>query len=104
VQTMRSVVSEAAREYDALQASPDGIEVLGSMGYVLKINNVKVLVSRTVTEVVAHCLAICGMAGYGNGTKFSLGRHLRDAHGAALMIANDRIQSTNAALLLVHKD
>jgi len=29
---------------------------------------------------------------------------LRDAHSAALMIANDRLHATNAALLLVYRE
>jgi hypothetical protein len=29
---------------------------------------------------------------------------LRDAHSAALMIANDRLLATNAALLLVYRE
>jgi acyl-CoA dehydrogenase len=33
-----------------------------------------------------------------------MGRHLRDAQSAALMIGNDRIYATNASLLLVHMD
>ena len=51
-----------------------------------------------------EALGICGIAGYKNDTPFSVGRHLRDALSAALMIGNDRIHATNAALLLVHKD
>lgn len=103
-QTMRSVVLEAARDYEALIASPEGAEVLSGMGYALKINNVKITVSELAVQIVQHCLAICGMAGYSNASKFSMGRHLRDAHSAALMIANDRIQATNASLLLVQKE
>jgi acyl-CoA dehydrogenase len=49
-------------------------------------------------------MLICGMAGYKNDSPYSLGRHLRDAYGAALMINNDRIYGANASLLLVHKD
>lgn len=104
MQIMRSVVNEAAREYEALQNAPDGPDVLSSIGYALKINNLKVTSSQLVVQVVTHALSICGMAGYSNASKFSLGRHLRDSLGAALMIANDRIQATNASLLLVHKD
>ena len=53
---------------------------------------------------MTQCLGICGIAGYKNDSPYSLGRHLRDAHSAALMIGNDRILATNASLLLVHKD
>ena len=41
--------------------------------------------------------------GSGAGTPFSLGRHLRDAHSAQLMISNDRILGNTSNLLLVHK-
>ena len=41
--------------------------------------------------------------GYKNGTPFSLGRHLRDAHSTQLMISNDRILGNTSNLLLVHK-
>ena len=41
--------------------------------------------------------------GYKNGTPFSLGRHLRDAHSAQLMISNDRILGNTSTMLLVQK-
>jgi acyl-CoA dehydrogenase len=44
------------------------------------------------------------MSGYPCDSPYSLGRHLRDAHSAALMISNERVLSANAAMLLVHKD
>jgi len=43
------------------------------------------------------------MAGYRNDSPYSLGRLLRDAQGAALMVNNDRIIANNAQLLLVHR-
>jgi acyl-CoA dehydrogenase len=42
--------------------------------------------------------------GFRNDTPFSVGRHLRDAMSAPLMIANERIHQTNASLLLIAKD
>ncbi len=44
------------------------------------------------------------MVGYKNDTPFSVGRHLRDALSASLMVSNERIHETNAGLLLVAKD
>jgi acyl-CoA dehydrogenase len=44
------------------------------------------------------------MAGYKEDSPYSLGRNLRDAQGAAIMINNDRINSNTAQMLLVHKD
>jgi acyl-CoA dehydrogenase len=74
-----------------------------SVGSVLEMNALKVSASEKVVDIVHAALSICGIAGYRNGGKFSLGRLLRDAHSAALMIGNDRILANNAALLLVHK-
>jgi acyl-CoA dehydrogenase len=53
---------------------------------------------------VSEALAICGIAGYRNDSPYSLGRHLRDAHGAGLMVNNDRIYGNTAQMLLVYKD
>jgi acyl-CoA dehydrogenase len=44
------------------------------------------------------------MSGYKADSPYSLGRHLRDAYGAMLMINNDRITAANASMLLVSKD
>jgi acyl-CoA dehydrogenase len=49
-------------------------------------------------------MSICGIAGYMNGTPYSIGRHLRDSMSASLMVANERIHDTNASLLLIAKD
>jgi acyl-CoA dehydrogenase len=60
-------------------------------------------VSQAVVQVINHALLICGLHGYKNNTPYSLGRHLRDAHSAALMISNDRILANTSNLLLAHK-
>jgi len=104
LQTMRNNVLGVARECEELMKSPDGADALSSMGFVLKMNNLKITSSRQVAQIVSEALGICGIAGYKNDGKFSLGRQLRDAHSAALMINNDRIYATNAQLLLIHKD
>jgi acyl-CoA dehydrogenase len=49
-------------------------------------------------------LLICGLAGYRNDTPFSLGRHLRDAHSAALMVNNDRILANTGSLLMALRE
>ena len=43
------------------------------------------------------------MAGYSNRSPFTLGRLLRDAYGAQLMVNNDRIHANNAHLLLIQQ-
>jgi acyl-CoA dehydrogenase len=49
-------------------------------------------------------LLICGIAGYREDTPYRMGRLLRDAHGGAVMVNNDRIIANNAQLLLVSKE
>ena len=86
--------------YEEAKADP---ERLSSMGFSVAMNNVKLCSSETILAIVNHAMLICGIMGYKNGTPFSLGRHLRDAHSAQLMISNDRILSNMSTMLLVHK-
>ena len=102
LQGLRDEVSAVAREYDEAHAAHDR-ERLSSVGFALRINNLKLTASAAVVDIVSEALGICGIAAYKNDSPSSLGRHLRDAHSAALMISNDRIHDTNASLLLVHK-
>ncbi len=104
LQTMNAHVQHSAAEFDELDASSNGRERLLTIGQALKMNNLKVSSSQLVVEIVHRALQICGILGYKNDSKISLGRHLRDAHSAALMIGNDRIYAKSASLLLVYKD
>lgn len=70
-------------------------------GFALQLNNLKVTSSQLVLEIVTGALHICGIAGYRNDTRFSLGRHLRDAHGTQLMIHNDRILGQSSTMQIV---
>jgi acyl-CoA dehydrogenase len=104
LQSMRTNVEHAAREGEALWGSAQDTEVLSSVAFALKMNNLKVSSSQLVVEIVQEALQTCGIMGYKNDSKFAVGRHLRDAYSAVLMIANDRIYATNATMLLVLKD
>ena len=77
--------------------------IFGSMGFAVAMNNVKIASSEMILPVINQALRICGIMGYKNGTPYSLGRHLRDAHSAELMISNDRILGNTSTMLLVHK-
>ena len=103
LQIMRTNVHAVAAECDELMRS-EGTQALLSLGFALKMNNLKVSSSEMVAEIVHRALSICGIMAYKNDTPFSLGRHLRDALSAALMIGNDRILSKSASMLLVYKD
>lgn len=102
LQVMRNEVQATAREYEALLEADDR-DQLSSLAFALRVNNLKLTASRMVVDIVGDALRIVGIAAYKNGTPFSLGRHLRDAHSAALMINNRRIHETNASILLIHK-
>jgi len=98
---MRATVHGGLADFEQHQNDP---EVLGGLGFAIRMNNLKAAASRMAPEIVTRALAVCGISGYRCDSPYSLGRHLRDAHGAALMISNDRVLSANAAMLLVHKD
>ncbi|TCQ20847.1 acyl-CoA dehydrogenase family protein [Rhizobium sp. PP-CC-3G-465] len=100
LQQVRANVTAGLARYEAALAEP---ELLSSMGFSVAMNNVKIAVSRTVPEIIDHAMQITGIMGYKNGTPFSLGRHLRDAQSAQLMISNDRILANTSNMLLVNK-
>jgi acyl-CoA dehydrogenase len=99
----RALVQSALDEYTAHAEGTNRVK-LSTIGYAVRINNLKIAASEAATEVCGRALRICGMLGYKNDGPYSVGRHLRDAHSAALMVSNDRLHATNAALLLVHRE
>ena len=100
LQLVKSNTIAGLKEYETAKADPDR---LSSMGFAVAMNNVKIASSETILTIINQAMLICGIMGYKNGTPFSLGRHLRDAHSAQLMISNDRILGNTSNLLLVHK-
>ena len=103
LQTMRTNVHDVVSEAEELMTH-DGTDALSSISFALKMNNLKIAASQLVVQIVNQALSICGIMAYKNDSPFALGRHLRDAHSAALMVGNDRILATNASLLLVLKE
>lgn len=100
LQSVRSqIVAGLKRFDDARRAEED----LMSLGFAVSMNNLKVNVSQAVVQIIQHALLICGIQGYRNNTPYSLGRHLRDAQSAALMISNDRILGNTSTMLLAHR-
>jgi len=73
-------------------------EAFASYGFVIRVNNLKLNASQLVLDVVSRAMVICGIAGYRNDSRLTLGRHLRDATGAGLMVNNDRILGQNATM------
>ena len=77
---------------------------LMTMAAALRFNNLKIATSDQVSRICQGAMGVSGIVGFKNDTPFAVGRHLRDSMSACLMIANDRIHSTNAGLLLIAKE
>lgn len=101
LQRMEELVRGSARRYDQ---QSDDVDMLSSFGFAIAMNSLKVSASTMVVDIVNRAMLILGMAGYREDSPHSLGRILRDAHGAAIMVNNDRINSNTAQMLLIHKD
>ena len=104
LQNMKQLWVSAARDFDALTPDAGGREQLLSMGWALRLNNLKVSCSEAAPRIVHRALQIVGILGYKNDSPFSLGRQYRDTLSASLMISNDRIAAKSASMLLVFKD
>lgn len=96
LQAMRAQVADAVRRYEAIENDPDA---LGSIAFALCMNQLKLAISAGAVQVVGEAMGVAGLAGYRNDSPQSLGRHLRDAHSAGVMIGNDRIIGNCAVLL-----
>jgi acyl-CoA dehydrogenase len=100
LQMLRSEIIACLKTYMDSKRDP---AKLASMGFAIAMNNLKVATSQTILQVINHAMLVCGILGYKNDTPYSLGRHLRDAHSAQLMISNERILGNTATMLLIHK-
>ena len=99
----RAQLAEAMHRY-LLELDEPGRPALRTMGASLRHNVLKTSVSRSVASICQGALEITGIAGYRNDSPFSVGRLLRDSLSASLMVSNDRLHETNAALLMVVKE
>jgi acyl-CoA dehydrogenase len=100
VRTAAAVLADAIARWGLTEAGAD--ERAGDL--TLAMNDLKVTLSRSVIEAVQQAMLVCGIESYQNDTPYSLGRQMRDALSAPLMISNDRILGTSAALNIVEPD
>lgn len=111
LELMQARISTMLAQYDACHAlgSERAVQDAAAVGWpsdfalATALNLLKRDVSEMCHDVVMQAMRICGMAGYKNGTEFSVGRHLRDILSAQLMISNDRIAATTGTLLLAQR-
>jgi acyl-CoA dehydrogenase len=100
---LRGEVSQALADFVAAD-DDGGRERLMTMASVLRFNNLKLAASEQAPRVCGGALEAIGIVGYKNDTPYSVGRHLRDALSARLMVANERLLATDAGLLLIAKE
>lgn len=99
---MKSTLAASLRDYEAALADEDA---LSSLAFAVGMNNLKLASSQLAVRIVDHALLVCGLEGYRNDSPYSVGRHLRDAYSAVLMVNNDRITANTARLLpALHDD
>lgn len=95
LERLRDTIGRGAQRAEAVLA---GDEPAGP-GLALAMNTLKVSASSAALDVVGRAMLISGIEGYRGGSALSLGRHLADAFGAAVMVSNDRALRNNAELL-----
>lgn len=66
-------------------------------------NGLKVYASEPVVKIINRAMLITGIEGYREDSELSMGRLMRDARGAALMVKNDRILNHTASLELINR-
>ncbi len=97
---LEALVRDSMDEFDHLETSRDeGVP----MAFTISMNSLKVAASTLVVDIVSESLTVCGMAGYSLGSPMSLGRQLRDAFSAVVMVNNTRILDDNAHMLAISK-
>jgi acyl-CoA dehydrogenase len=97
---MRDAVHMAAAEYERLKGSP-GLE---GLSFLARMDSLKLIASSLLVDIVLRAMAICGLPSYQNDSQFSMGRLVRDALAAPLMISNDRTLQASAQTILIRKE
>ncbi len=98
---LRAEVHSGLSEYCAAW---DDREQLSTLRMVLRFNNLKIAASEQAPRICQEAMGVCGIVGFKNDSPYGVGRQLRDAMSAVLMVANERLHKTNASLLLIAKD
>ena len=96
---LRAEVRSALTEFDS--ADRDSLSTIAQM---LRFNNLKLAASEQSPRVCSQVLEVIGIMAYKNDSPFGVGRQLRDALSARLMVANERIHSVDAGLLMLAKE
>jgi acyl-CoA dehydrogenase len=98
LERLRAIIAANLESYAACGRDE---RALSSIQFQSSINLLKVAASELALETVLHAARACGLAGYRNDTDVSVGRHIRDALSAPIMINNDRILASMEAPTLM---
>lgn len=85
---LRAMIGANLRTFERIG---DDERAVTGMDFQTGMSLLKIDASETTVATVMSALRACGLAGYRNTGDFGLGRHLRDALSAPIMIHNDRI-------------
>ena len=102
LQMLRAEVRSGLEDF--LEADAADRESLKTLGSVLRFNNLKLATSEQAPRICAGVLEVIGIMAYKNDSPFGVGRQLRDAMSARLMVANERIHAVDAGLLMIAKE
>ena len=97
---LSALVLGSARTFDEIAHDEDA---LSRLSFTVSMNSLKVSASTLVVDVVAGAMGVCGINAYRQDSQYTMGRLIRDAFGASLMVNNDRILANNAQLLLMNR-
>ncbi len=100
---LKAEVRSALSDFEPAGDEPDR-ERLATMGSVLRFNNLKLAASEQAPRICSGVLEVIGIAAYKNDSPYGVGRQLRDALSARLMVANERIHAIDAGLLMIAKE
>jgi acyl-CoA dehydrogenase len=100
---LRAEVECALRDFVTYSEDPERPS-LATLSSVLRFNNLKLAASEQAPRICSAVLEVIGIAAYKNDSPFGVGRQLRDALSARLMVANERIHAVDAGLLLIAKE
>lgn len=99
---MRASLEQAVDVYQEV-LDEDKLVRTQAFSFGTSMNNIKLICSEGVVDVVSKAMVIAGISAYRNDGEYSLTRLLRDAYGTLLMVNNDRIRSHNAAMQLAQR-
>jgi acyl-CoA dehydrogenase len=100
---LRAEVECALADFVTYSEDPER-RSLATMASILRFNNLKLAASEQTPRICTAVLEVIGIAAYKNDSPFGVGRQLRDALSARLMVANERIHAVDAGLLLIAKE